>query len=110
MWDVSFCVEQRLAGVPAGRRHGQRGVRGVPLDDGHEFAGTFLGLLNPYALLVGVTTVAHLRHARLHLSTAILLASAVATWGTLRGSGPFAAGTRTNRSCCSRRSWASRRS
>ena len=31
---------------------------GVPLDARGEFAGTFLGLLNPYALLMGVTTVA----------------------------------------------------
>ena len=31
---------------------------GVPLDARGEFAGSFLGLLNPYALLMGVTTVA----------------------------------------------------
>jgi len=31
---------------------------GVPLRPDHEYAGTFLGLLNPYSLLVGVTTVA----------------------------------------------------
>jgi cytochrome d ubiquinol oxidase subunit II len=33
-------------------------IWGVPLDAQREFAGSFLGLLNPYALLVGVTTVA----------------------------------------------------
>jgi cytochrome d ubiquinol oxidase subunit II len=32
-------------------------VRGVPLDADHEFTGTLLTLLNPYALLGGVTTV-----------------------------------------------------
>ena len=31
---------------------------GVPLGPDHEYAGTFLSLLNPYSLLVGVTTVA----------------------------------------------------
>jgi cytochrome d ubiquinol oxidase subunit II len=31
---------------------------GVPLDERHEYAGTFLSLLHPYALLVGVTTLA----------------------------------------------------
>jgi cytochrome d ubiquinol oxidase subunit II len=31
---------------------------GVPVDEHGEFAGTFLGLLTPYPLLVGVTTVA----------------------------------------------------
>ncbi|GGU94859.1 cytochrome c oxidase assembly protein [Actinomadura cremea] len=32
-------------------------VRGVPLDADHEFAGTLLDLLNPYALLGGLTTL-----------------------------------------------------
>jgi cytochrome d ubiquinol oxidase subunit II len=32
-------------------------VRGVPLDARHEYAGTMLDLLNPYALLGGVTTL-----------------------------------------------------
>ncbi|NKZ05348.1 cytochrome d ubiquinol oxidase subunit II [Actinomadura latina] len=31
-------------------------VRGVPLDTSHEYAGTFFDLLNPYALLGGLTT------------------------------------------------------
>ncbi|WP_433144512.1 cytochrome d ubiquinol oxidase subunit II [Actinomadura nitritigenes] len=31
-------------------------VRGVPLDASHEFSGTLLDLLNPYALLGGLTT------------------------------------------------------
>ncbi|WP_125132728.1 cytochrome d ubiquinol oxidase subunit II [Microbacterium sp. 10M-3C3] len=32
-------------------------VQGVPLDAGHEFTGTLLTLLNPYALLGGATTL-----------------------------------------------------
>ncbi len=32
-------------------------VQGVPLDEGHNFTGTLLTLLNPYALLGGVTTL-----------------------------------------------------
>jgi cytochrome bd ubiquinol oxidase subunit II len=32
-------------------------VRGVPLDTDHEFVGTLWGLLNPYALLGGLTTL-----------------------------------------------------
>lgn len=32
-------------------------VRGVPLDADHEYTGTFFTLLNPFALLGGVTTV-----------------------------------------------------
>jgi cytochrome d ubiquinol oxidase subunit II len=33
-------------------------ARGIPITADREFAGSFLGLLNPYALLVGLTTVA----------------------------------------------------
>ncbi|MGD8168045.1 cytochrome d ubiquinol oxidase subunit II [Herbiconiux sp. P16] len=32
-------------------------VAGVPLDANHDYIGTFLGLLNPYALLGGLTTL-----------------------------------------------------
>jgi cytochrome d ubiquinol oxidase subunit II len=32
-------------------------VRGVPLDDGFNYTGTFFDLLNPYALLAGLTTL-----------------------------------------------------
>jgi cytochrome bd ubiquinol oxidase subunit II len=32
-------------------------VQGVPLDDGHNYIGTVFDLLNPYALLGGVTTL-----------------------------------------------------
>jgi cytochrome d ubiquinol oxidase subunit II len=32
-------------------------VRGVPLDSGHYYIGTFFDLLNPYALLGGLTTL-----------------------------------------------------
>ena len=33
-------------------------ARGIPLNTDYEFVGSFLGLLNPYALLIGITTVA----------------------------------------------------
>jgi cytochrome d ubiquinol oxidase subunit II len=32
-------------------------VQGVPLDEGHDYTGTLLDLLNPYALLGGLTTL-----------------------------------------------------
>ncbi|GAA2232954.1 cytochrome d ubiquinol oxidase subunit II [Herbiconiux moechotypicola] len=32
-------------------------VRGVPLDEGHNYIGTFFDLLNPYSLVGGVTTL-----------------------------------------------------
>lgn len=57
LWDVSFSFSSALCSVLIGVALGNI-ARGIPLDAQHEYAGTFLGLLNPYALLVGVTTLA----------------------------------------------------
>lgn len=57
MWDVSFSFASILAGFLMGVAFGNI-VWGVPLDAHREFSGAFLDLLNPFALLVGVTTVA----------------------------------------------------
>ncbi|MDP2652881.1 MAG: cytochrome d ubiquinol oxidase subunit II [Candidatus Omnitrophota bacterium] len=56
-WDVSFSVSSILASLVLGIALGNL-VRGVPLGADKEFAGTFWGLFNPYAVLVGITTVA----------------------------------------------------
>lgn len=55
-WDVAFSLGSVLSAFLIGVAMGNI-VRGIPLDHEHEFAGSFLGLLNPYALLMGVTTV-----------------------------------------------------
>jgi cytochrome d ubiquinol oxidase subunit II len=56
-WDVSFSVSSigssLLVGVALGAI-----ARGIPLDEQGEYVGGFLSLLHPYALLVGVTTLA----------------------------------------------------
>jgi len=57
MWDVSFSVASIAVSLLLGVAFGNI-VWGVPLSAEREFAGTFLGLLHPYALLVGVTTLA----------------------------------------------------
>jgi cytochrome d ubiquinol oxidase subunit II len=56
LWDVSFFLGSVLASLLTGIALGNI-ARGVPIGADGEFAGTFLGLLNPYALLVGVTTL-----------------------------------------------------
>ncbi len=56
-WDVGFAVSSVLAALLIGVAMGNL-AWGMPLAADHEFAGTFVGLLHPYALLVGVTTVA----------------------------------------------------
>ncbi|MCU0692042.1 MAG: cytochrome d ubiquinol oxidase subunit II [Polyangiaceae bacterium] len=57
MWDVCFASGSVVAALLIGVALGNV-AWGVPLDARHEFAGSFWGLLHPYALMVGVTTVA----------------------------------------------------
>src|SRR6202789_1193313 len=57
MWDVSFSVGSILSSLLIGVALGNLAC-GIPIVSNGEFAGTFLGLLRPYPLLVGVTTVA----------------------------------------------------
>jgi len=57
LWDVSFCAGSLLASFLFGVALGNM-VRGIPLNEHREFAGDLLSLLNPYALWMGVTTVA----------------------------------------------------
>jgi len=57
MWDISFAGGSVLSSLLIGVAMGNI-AWGVPVDANGEFAGTFLGLLRPYPLLIGVTTVA----------------------------------------------------
>jgi cytochrome bd ubiquinol oxidase subunit II len=57
LWDVSFAAGSVGAAFLLGVTMGNF-AWGIPLDEHHEFAGTLLGLLHPYAILMGVTTVA----------------------------------------------------
>ncbi len=56
-WDVSFSVGSAGASLLIGVALGNM-AWGIPLDRGHEYTGGFLDLMHPYALLVGLTTVA----------------------------------------------------
>ncbi len=56
-WDVSFSLASVVGSILVGVALGNI-ARGIPLAADHEYTGTFLGLLNPYALMVGVTTLA----------------------------------------------------
>jgi cytochrome d ubiquinol oxidase subunit II len=57
MWDIGFAAGSILSALLIGVAMGNI-AQGVPIDANGEFAGTFLGLLQPYPLLLGVTTVA----------------------------------------------------
>jgi len=56
-WDAAFSVSSIVIALLMGVALGNI-IRGIPIGADKEFAGTFLSLLNPYSLLVGVTTVA----------------------------------------------------
>jgi cytochrome bd ubiquinol oxidase subunit II len=67
VWDWSFglgsLVPALLLGVAVGNV-----LRGVPIGPGAQWQGSFLGLLNPYALLVGATGLAFfVMHGALYL-------------------------------------------
>ncbi|HEY9746450.1 MAG TPA: cytochrome d ubiquinol oxidase subunit II [Oculatellaceae cyanobacterium] len=67
MWDVSFAISSIASSLLLGVALGNVAL-GVPLGADHEFRGDFLSLLNPYALLVGLTTLAmFMMHASIYL-------------------------------------------
>jgi cytochrome d ubiquinol oxidase subunit II len=67
MWDVSFAVSSTVSAVLLGVALGNIAL-GVPLDARHIYAGGFFNLLNPYALMVGLTTLAlFMMHANIYL-------------------------------------------
>lgn len=56
-WDVSFSLSSILIAFLMGVALGNI-ITGIPLGVDKEFTGSFFDLLNPYSILVGVTTVA----------------------------------------------------
>ncbi|MCP4581057.1 MAG: cytochrome d ubiquinol oxidase subunit II [candidate division Zixibacteria bacterium] len=67
-WDWSFglgsLLPSLLFGVAAGNI-----LRGIPLDENGLFVGSFLGLLNPYSILVGVLSlVMFILHGALYMT------------------------------------------
>jgi cytochrome d ubiquinol oxidase subunit II len=57
IWDTAFSVASYLIAFLMGVALGNV-ITGIPIGPDKEFAGTFLGLINPYTVLVGITTVA----------------------------------------------------
>ena len=56
-WDTSFSVASLVSSLLLGVAFGNI-IWGIPLDPDMEYRGGFLALLHPYALLMGLTTVA----------------------------------------------------
>jgi cytochrome d ubiquinol oxidase subunit II len=57
MWDIAFSISSILIAFLMGIALGNI-ITGIPLDVNGEFTGTFLGMIKPYTILVGATTVA----------------------------------------------------
>ncbi len=55
-WDTAFAIGSILPAFLFGVALGNI-LRGIPLDESMNFTGSFFGLLNPYALLIGVVAV-----------------------------------------------------
>ncbi|OAI40868.1 cytochrome D oxidase subunit I [Verrucomicrobia bacterium SCGC AG-212-E04] len=67
MWDTAFAIGSVASAMLIGVALGNI-VWGIPLDSRHDFQGNFFTLLHPYALFVGITTVAlFVMHANLYL-------------------------------------------
>ena len=56
-WDKIFGVSSLLAAVLFGVAFGNI-LRGIPIDKSHNFVGNFIGLLNPYSILIGLVSLA----------------------------------------------------
>ena len=57
MWDVAFSIASFLIALLMGIALANI-ITGIPIGPDKEFTGTFLSLINPYTILVGITTVA----------------------------------------------------
>ena len=68
VWDWAFGIGSLLPAILLGVAFGNI-LRGIPLDQNKLFTGSFLGLLNPYSILIGVlTTVLFTMHGAIYLS------------------------------------------
>lgn len=68
MWDRAFSVASILIAFLMGIALGNI-VTGVPLAADKEFAGSFMDLINPYTIMVGITTVAlFMMHGTIYVS------------------------------------------
>ena len=57
MWDVAFSIASILIAFLMGVALGNI-ITGIPLDASKEYVGSFWDMINPYTILVGITTVA----------------------------------------------------
>lgn len=67
MWDVCYSLSSILLAFLLGVVVGNI-AHGIPLDQDHIYRGSFLDFLNPYAIMVGITTLAlFMMHGAIYL-------------------------------------------
>jgi cytochrome bd ubiquinol oxidase subunit II len=67
MWDVSYCLSSALLAFLLGMMLGNV-AQGIPLDEDHIYRGSDLSFLNPYACMVGTTSLAlFMMHGAIYL-------------------------------------------
>lgn len=66
-WDVSYCISSTMLAFLLGVVLGNV-LMGIPIDANGNFTGTTLYFLNPYAIMVGITTLAlFMMHGAIYL-------------------------------------------
>jgi len=67
-WDIAFSVSSMLIAILMGIALGNI-ITGMPLGSDKEFAGTFLGLIKPYTVLIGITALSlFMMHGAIYLA------------------------------------------
>jgi cytochrome bd ubiquinol oxidase subunit II len=67
-WDVAFSISSILIALLMGVALGNI-ITGIPLGSDKEFTGTFLGVIQPYTVLIGITTVSlFMMHGAIYLA------------------------------------------
>jgi cytochrome bd ubiquinol oxidase subunit II len=67
-WDIAFSVSSMLIAILMGIALGNI-ITGMPLGSDKEFAGTFLGLIKPYTVLIGITALSlFIMHGAIYLA------------------------------------------
>ena len=82
IWDISFSISSIFIALLMGIALGNV-VLGIPLGLDKEFQGTFLGLLNPFAFMIGITTLAlFMMHGAIYLllKTESVLQNTISGW------------------------------
>jgi cytochrome bd ubiquinol oxidase subunit II len=67
LWDVSYSISSAMLAILLGVVLGNI-LQGIPLDSNHEFTGHWLEFINPYSVMIGITTLAlFMMHGAIYL-------------------------------------------